>query len=205
MPFIKRETAGQADAATAAAEAPQLAALQDSDPDVRWSAARKLGGVAAAVPALAHALKVEQNPRVREAVMTALMRVGDEASVRVLLPYLHSQDAAQRSAAIEALQALPDVVSPFMTALLDDADSDVRILATELVRNMPAGEATRVLGDLLERELQPNVCAAAVDVLAEVGTPEALPALRACAERFRDTPFLPFAIATAVARISSAG
>jgi hypothetical protein len=41
-------------------------------------------------------------------------------------------------------------------------------------------------------------------VLAEVGTREALPALRACAERFAGTPFLPFAISVAIARISSA-
>ena len=74
----------------------------------------------------------------REAIMTALMRVGDEASVQALLPYLRAQDAAQRSAAIETLQALPEAVSPFMSTLLGDDDPDVRILAAELVRNMPA-------------------------------------------------------------------
>ena len=137
--------------------------------------------------------------------MTALMRVGDGASVRALLPYLRAQDAALRSSAIETLQALPDAVSPFINTLLADADPDVRILATELVRNIPADRATRILSDLLEQELQPNVCAAAVDVLAEVGTRDALPALRACAERFRDTPFLPFAIATTIGRIASSG
>ena len=48
------------------------------------------------------------------------------------------------------------------------------------------------------------MCAAAVDVLAEVGTRDAVPTLKACAERFSKTPFLPFAIATAIARISNA-
>lgn len=137
--------------------------------------------------------------------MTALMRVGDEASVRAVLPCLRVQDAAERSAAIEALQELPGTISPFMAALLADADTDVRILATELARNMPAGEATRVLCGLLEREPHPNVCAAAIEVLAEVGTRDAVPALKACAERFRDTPFLPFAVSTTIARISSSG
>ena len=193
MPFIRRETVGQVDAATTIDVAPLLAGLADRDPEVRWAAARKIGGIAAAVPALAKALEAEQSPRVREAIMTALMRVGDEASVRALLPYLRAQDAALRSSAIETLQTLPEAVSPFMSALLGDADPDVRILAAELVRNMPADQATRILSELLEQELQPNVCAAAIDVLAEVGTRDALPALRACAERFRDTPFLPFA------------
>ena len=44
----------------------------------------------------------------------------------------------QRAAAIEALQAMPAAILPFMDALLGDGDSDVRILATELARNLPA-------------------------------------------------------------------
>ena len=61
-----------------------------------------------------------------------------------------------------------------MAALLDDGDFDVRILATELARNMPAAEANHVLCTLLEHEQHPNVCAAAIDVLAEVGTRDAV-------------------------------
>jgi HEAT repeat protein len=143
---------------------------------VRW-------GRAEAVAALAAALGTEKVPRVREAIMTALMRVGDEASVVALLPYLRSQDAGQRGTAIEALQALPETIMPFMPALLSDSDPDVRILATELARNMPGNDATRVLCDLLENELHPNVCAAAIDVLAEVGTRNSVPAFQACAAR----------------------
>jgi hypothetical protein len=55
---------------------------------------------------------------------------------------------------------------------------------------------------LIEREKHPNVCAAAIDVLTEVGTPEALPTLERCAARFAATPFLPFAISVAMNRIS---
>ena len=113
--------------------------------------------------------------RVREAIMTALMRIGDAASVRALLPHL--QDAGLRAAAIEALQAMPEAILPFMTSLFADGDSDVRLLATELARNMPAADATHLLCSLLEHEQHPNVCAAAVEVLAEVGR-EAIPRLR---------------------------
>jgi HEAT repeat protein len=80
----------------------------------------------------------------------------------------------------------------------------VRILATELARNMPAQDATRVLCGLIEHEQHPNVCAAAIDVLAEVGTRDAIPALTACAERFSNTPFVPFAVSITMARISDA-
>jgi HEAT repeat protein len=205
MPFIKRGTSpAKTGTESDGGAASHIAALNSPDADVRWSAARALGGIAVAVPALAAALEGEQNPRVREAIMTALMRVGDKPSVQALMPYIRSEDAAQRSAAIEALQSLPEAVAPFMTALLGDAEADVRLLATELARNMPPKDATRVLCGMLEKETHPNVCAAAVEVLAEVGTRDAVPALEACAARFAGVPFLPFAISTTIARISSA-
>ena len=203
MPLIKRDT-------PAAAAAPHdpgapLAGLTSHDVDTRWRAARAMAPDSKSVAPLAKALEAEAVPRVREAILTTLMRIGDQASVQALLPYLRSQDAAIRTAAIDALQAMPDATSPFMTALLSDADSDVRILAAELVRNMPVDKATALLGALLDRETHPNVCAAAIEVLTELGTPDALPTLEACAKRFVDTPFLKFAISHAIARISRAG
>jgi HEAT repeat protein len=204
MPFVKggasSPTTGPSDGETAS----HIAGLNSSNVEARWVAARALGGVAAAVPALAAALDREESPRVREAIMTALIRVGDEASVGALLPRLRSENAGLRSAAIEALQSMPEVVLPFITALLTDPDADVRLLATELARNMPPQDATRILCHLIEMERHPNVCAAAIEVLAEVGTRDALPALKACAARFAGVPFLPFAISTTIARISSA-
>ena len=199
MPLVRRDIARPP--AAGADEAAARAALRSADPDMRWNAARALADPGS-VASLAAALSTEAVPRVREAIMTALMRIGNEESVKALLPYLREQDAARRGAAIEALQALPDATAPFLSALLHDADSDVRILAVELVRTMPAAEATRLLCGVLAHEPHPNVCASAVDALAEVGTRDALPALEACARRFADTPFLPFAISIAVARIS---
>ena len=182
-----------------------LADLNSPDVEVRWRAARGIAPEPEFVAPLAKALEGETVPRVREAIITKLMRIGDQASVQALLPYLGAQDAGIRIAALDALQTMPDATSPFMTSLLSDADSDVRILATELVRNMPVDQATSLLAALLDRETHPNVCGAAVEVLTELGTPDALPALQACAVRFADTPFLPFAISHAIARISRAG
>ena len=48
-----------------------------------------------------------------------------------------------------------------------------------------------------------NVCAAAVDVLAEIGAPDTLPSLVRCAARFADRPFLGFAVKVASERIGS--
>ena len=57
--------------------------------------------------------------------------------------------------------------------------------------------------EILATESQANVCAAAVEVLAEVGGPELLPALAECAARFPDDPFLAFAVQVASERIGS--
>ncbi|WKA30654.1 HEAT repeat domain-containing protein [Bradyrhizobium roseum] len=198
MPLIRGKNSG---ASSESSGSPQ-AALDSPDADSRWMAARAFAGQADAVPALAAALAREPIPRVREAIMTALIRIGNPASIDVLLPYLRSQDAGVRAAAIEALQALPEAIAPFMPPLLSDGDSDVRLLATELARNMEASQATRLLCELIEHEPHPNVCAAAIDVLTEVGTLEALPTLERCAARFAATPFLPFAISVAMSRIS---
>ena len=201
MPLVKGGSKG---GAPGAVSSPHRPALDSPDAESRWASARALAGHAEAVPALAAALRRETVPRVREAIMTALMRTGDAASVEEILPYLRSQDAGLRAMAIEALQALPSATAPFMATLFSDPDSDVRLLAAELTRNMNASDATQLLCELIEREEHPNVCAAAVDVLTEVGTPEALPALEKCAVRFAATPFLPFAISMAIARISGA-
>ena len=136
MPLVKGGTKGPTSSGDpSAATGPQL---DSPDAESRWTAARALGGDAEAVPALAAALGRETVPRVREAIMTALMRIGNTASVEAILPYLRSQDAGLRAAAIEALQALPEAIAPFMAPLLGDSDSDVRLLATELARNMKA-------------------------------------------------------------------
>jgi HEAT repeat protein len=201
MPLVKGGARG---AGTGGDLTPQRPALDSSDAESRWAAARALAGHVEAVPDLAAALGRETVPRVREAIMTALMRVGDTASVEAMLPFLRSQDAGLRAAAIESLQSLPEAIAPFMAQLFGDGDSDVRLLATELARNMKASMATRLLCDLIEHEPHPNVIAAAIDVLTEVGTSEASPVLEKCAVRFSKTPFLPFAISVAIARISGA-
>ena len=106
-----------------------------------------------------------------------------------------------RTAALDALRAMPEASRPHVAGLLADPDADVRLLSCELARGLPEGEANRLLGDLLERETEKNVAAAAVEVLAEIGRPEVLPALARCAERFADDPFLAFSIKVATDRI----
>jgi HEAT repeat protein len=177
------------------------AALTSVSPDERWAAARAAADVPASLPALAQALAQEREPRVREAIFTALARIATPESALAVLPYLRSDEASIRIGALDALRAMPEAAKPHLPQALADADADVRLLACDLIRNMHDADAPRWLCALLETELEANVCAAAVEVLTEIGDAQALPTLWRCAARFPDDPFLGFAIKVAADRL----
>ena len=199
MPLIRKpadaaETPPAPDLAVVAAD------LRAPEADTRWRAARALSAHPGAVALLADAAEAESDTRVREAIFTSLARVGTADGVAVLVSHLRADDADRRAAAMDALRTLPRLLGAALPALLEDKDPDVRLLACDLARELPSAEATALLIPVLDADTQINVCAAAVDVLAEVGAPDAAPALRRCAARFAD-PFLDFAINVVVDRL----
>ncbi|HEX3996599.1 MAG TPA: HEAT repeat domain-containing protein, partial [Acetobacteraceae bacterium] len=149
----------------------------------------------------AEALKTEADLRVREAIFTSLVRIGSPQCVDAVIPCLREDDAAFRTGALDALRAMIGAVRPVLPTLLADPDADIRLLACDLARELPAADATGLLCDVLSHETEANVCAAAVDVLADVGGPEALPVLQATAARFGDVTFLTFAVKIGMERI----
>jgi HEAT repeat protein len=200
MPLIRR--------GSASVPAPQkddrdgLAILTGGTADERWSAARSAATLPGGVEALGAALATETDPRVRVAIFTSLVRVASPASVDAVLPWLRADDANLRTGALDALRAMPQAVLPRLPDLLSDADTDVRILSCEIARGLAPAEVTHLLCDLLDRETDTNVCASAVDVLAEIGLAGAEPALRRCAERFPHQAFIGFAVEVALRRVS---
>jgi HEAT repeat protein len=140
---------------------------------------------------------------VREAIFTSLARIGSPDSAAALLPHVRSDDAARRTAAMDALKAMPQALPGAIARLLKDGDADVRVLACDLARELPSAEATALLAVALDADPEVNVCAAAVDVIADVGSADALEPLRRCALRFPGVPFLDFAIKVACHRIGT--
>ncbi len=177
--------------------------LSRANEDERWAAARAAAHSAEHTDALLGALATESSARVREALFTSLATIGSPHSVQAIVDFIRSDDAGVRAAALDALRAQVDAIRTHLPALLSDSDSDVRILSCELARSLPSEEATRLLSELLAREDQPNVCASAIEVLAEAGGPEALAALETCEVKFADTPFLRFAIQVAKSRVQA--
>jgi hypothetical protein len=180
-----------------------MSALASGTDDERWAAARSAHELPGSAMALAEALLREPNSRVREAMFNSLVRIATPESVELLVLFVRSDEAHLRTGALDSLRALKGAVWPYLPRLLADGDADVRLLACELVRKVPDDEASRLLCKLLESEAEPNVCASALEVLAEVGGADALPVLARCEERFRATPFLAFSIKIAADRIRS--
>jgi HEAT repeat protein len=178
-----------------------LGGLASADAQERWAAARAAPDVAGGVDALTAALRSEADGRVREAILTSLARIKSSEGIAAVLALLRSDDASLRVGALDTLRAMGSALREHLPRLLADADGDVRLLSCEITRSLPGAEATRLLCDLLAREQEINVCGAAIEVLAEVGQPEALPVLARCATRFADTQFLAFAIKIATERI----
>jgi HEAT repeat protein len=202
VPLIRKDPTGSPVPAPAAARQP-IEVPHTGTTDERRAAAYALGATLDGTKPLGEALKMETDPRVREAIFTSLVRLGGRESVDAVVPYLRGEDASLRVGALDALRAMIGAVRPMLPALLTDPDADIRVLSCDLVRELPAPEATRLLCDVLAHEPELNVCAAAVDVLAEIGDADALPFLKNCAARFNDARFLTFAVRIAMERIVS--
>jgi HEAT repeat protein len=184
-------------------EADPLAVLIHGSTEERWGAARSVAALPGGVAALTAALATEADARVRSAMFTSMARLASSDCVDAIVPYLRCDDANLRTGALDALRSMPNAVLPRLPGLLSDPDADVRLLTCEIVRGLGTAEATPLLCDLLGRESEVNVCASAVDVLAEIGGPHAVAALRDCADRFPGEVFLGFAIKMAIQRIGS--
>lgn len=170
----------------------------------RW-AARDLAEYPESSQALAQRLEVETCASVREVILTSLAQHNTADAVSGLLPLLRNSDAALRNGVIQMLQQMPDVVAPHMQTLLADSDPDVRIFAVNVLESLRHPDAPQWLCDVIDQDEHVNVCASAVDLLAETGDSSAIPALNRLLERFPEQPFIAFAVQVALRRIDATG
>ncbi len=201
LPLVKKSLADRTSPASAGfPEA--IARLQSAKAQDRWEGARQLAEFPNAVPELKGRLADEQDEHVREAILTSLAKIHTGESFEAVLRFMRVDDASLRTASLDALKLMPALVALNLDALLHDPDADVRVLACDLARAVPPAVAQKLLGAILEDDPQINVCAAAVDLLAEIGTPEILPALASCSERL-SAPFLSFSVQMATRQINA--
>jgi HEAT repeat protein len=178
-----------------------LLELDDPNPAARRWAARDLAECPEATAALIAHLKEEADLSVREVILTTLIRAGDFTAVLGLVECLRSEDVALRNEAIEALKQMPDEVAPVMRGMLGDEDSDVRIFAVNVLESLRHPQVESWLIEVIENDPHVNVCATAVDLLGEVGSPAAREALLSLKARFASEPYVEFAADLALRRI----
>ncbi|WP_395457646.1 HEAT repeat domain-containing protein (plasmid) [Azospirillum melinis] len=197
MGLVKKKAAPQAPPADSGVARDPLAALEDADAAVRRDAAHGLGHSPppGAEAALAHRLQAEGDAGVREAILTALARIASPAAAAAIVPFLDREDAALRNAVLESLQQMPaEVAAPALLPLLDHADADLRIFAVQGLGSLVHPDRAEWLARVMERDRDVNVGLAAVEALAEAGSPEALSSLETLARRFPGDAFVAFAV-----------
>ena len=175
--------------------------LCDTSDEVRRWAARDLQYCPGSSSILVDHLQIEPEPSVREVIFTTLTRLGDVTAVDGLVACLRSDDAALRNEAVLAMQQLPGAVAPIMQDLLHDADSDVRIFAVNILESLRHPNVEQWLREVIESDPQINVCATAVDLLGEVGSPDSMNSLQKLKTRFTNEPYIQFAADLAIQRI----
>lgn len=178
--------------------------LDDANPAVRRWAARDLLAHPQATTKLVARLQLEDDRSVREVILTSLTRLGDEIAVAGMVGWLRSEDAQMRNEAIEAMKELPDEVAPIMGTLLTDADSDVRIMAVNILESLCHPKVEDWLIEVIDNDQVVNVCGTAVDLLGEVGTCAAHDSLARLKQRFSTEPYIQFAADLALKRIVKA-
>ena len=125
-----------------------------------------------------------------------------------LIAKLYSDDGterrwAARDLAIEVLQSMPHEIADHIEALLSHDNSDVRIFAIDVLRVLAHPRQPEWLVKVLREDNHVNVVGSAIDLLAEVGSPEVVPELETVEKKFSEYKFIHFAVKMAKTRILS--
>lgn len=206
MPIVKKtssESIGQEERKRERDCSSLVGQLSENNPVARRWAAKDLLDCPDASGALVERLRGEEDVFVREVILTTLTQRGDEEAVAGLVECLRSEDVSLRNEAIEAMKLLPEEVAPIMGRLLSDPDPDVRIFAVNVLESLRHEKVEAWLKEVIELDRHVNVCATAVDLLGEVGTPRSREALENLKARFPDQPYIRFAADIALKRIST--
>lgn len=174
-----------------------VAALQNSDPHVRYLAALVLAGIPStdAIPAIAAALSVERVPETRVNLALALAQLGDPRGIRTLRDTCDSAGTEARFRLYAAKYILDLGQKGCLNAVIDilqsTADSGSRALALSLLprfRDPSLAESQKIFNASLKalQDPQAEVRVAAGHTLRTLGNPSGVPNLEQAIARERD-------------------
>jgi HEAT repeat protein len=172
--------------------------LDDVDGEVRRAAALGLDGVAEAVDSLLDRVADEDEPAVRDAILTTLAAHDTDRVAAALAVHLASDDAGLRTAVAETLATMPVSAVAIIPGLLADPDHDVRVMTAMVLADLSHPESLTWLEQMIRDDPHPNVVTAAIDALLPSLGPEHTELLERAARRFPDDPFLRFTVEAAL-------
>lgn len=146
--------------------------LDDADEAERIYAAEDIGYLNAAdgVPALVERLGKETSRAVHDAIFQALTRIDAEAAIKGCAGLLANEDPEIRNRAVEALRSKGEASVPFLNAVMQAGDKDLRKLVLDVLSGVQAPSAD----DIYEAALtdpDPNVIITAVENLGKIRSP----------------------------------
>ena len=158
---------------------------------------------ARSIDALIALLVGQTDPLVSETAFTHLARLDGAFPGEALIRLMREGDTALRNGAIETLGSLGERAVDALAPLILDAgaDADARIYALTALALVASSRAAKLALDVALNDADVNICAAAVDVVAESGVRAMAAALDRVAARFPERPFLAFAAGAAQHRL----
>lgn len=166
--------------------------------EVRRKAAVLLEDWTRAGDAIVERFALEEDEAVLASLTIAVLRHPTEEGARALFDLIRGDDASKRTVAVDALRQMPSETLAFIEAGLDDPDPDVRILVANTLQLARIEGVAPAFGARLEEEAHPNVLAAIVEALLELGTESELHALEMLRDRLDEDDFLCFAVDAAM-------
>ena len=173
------------------------AALRDldaPDPALRRHAAQALRQCPDALDDLCRRLAVEAEGDVRGALLSNLIGQKSPGVADRLASIFDRGDAALRNEVMEALWEMPEESIGKMQTMLASPDRKQRLLAVNVLSELPDPRAVELLEQVLVREDDVNICLAAVDGLAHTDDFRSAGRLAAFAARFPDVDQAQFVV-----------
>ncbi|NWF70504.1 MAG: HEAT repeat domain-containing protein [Chloroflexi bacterium] len=168
--------------------------LRDSDWTVRRKAVQDITHLnpAGALPELVRMLN-DEDTQVRVTVIKALATIGSDGALRGLLQALTDQEPLVCDAAAEALKRIGKRAVPGLLETLRSDNPNTRGAVIEILSKVDDGTAVKELMACLDDQRKPwlselRVCDMAARALENIGTPEAIKAVRTWRETVGAAP-----------------
>jgi HEAT repeat protein len=150
--------------------------ITHEDPSIRRSAAESLSeGDERAIYPLIKALR-DDNFGVQDAAMHSLMAMRGEVTAYMVLPLLR-EDSFLRNTALVILTEIGEDAIPLLPELLNDKDDDVRKFALDLIHDIKHCDYPDKVVELIEKDPNTNVRAAAAEAIGKLQFKDAVPHL----------------------------